>query len=169
MPVPTIYATSFFDKLDEFMLEFREHDQEINAGIAAVGPAAAYSEVWEWGNIRQTKKGPKTVLGTNPDGESVWLSISAPHGYIKINENHFWDILKDELAKVKFKGTNPKEITEELQEAGRKAMKRCIPFLEDSAPVDTGQLSKSFRVVEDGDPMLDDSDDSKTLIIGGGE
>lgn len=166
MPAPTIYSTALFDKLDEFLLEFAEHNQEVNAGIESVGDAAAYSEVWEWGNIRQTKKGPKTVRGINPDGEDVWLSIQAPSGYIKINENFYWMVIKDELSKAKFKGTNPREITEELQEVGRNAMKRCIPFIEGSAPVDSSALSKSFRVVEDGDALLENDDDSRTLIIG---
>jgi hypothetical protein len=169
MPAPTIYATGMFDKVDELLLEMKEHDKEIKCGVASVGEAAAYAEVWEWGNSRQTKQGPKTVQGTNPDGETVWLSNQAPSGYIKINENHFWDVLKDELSKVKFKSTTAKGITEELQEAGRKAMKRCIPFIQDSAPVDSGKLSKSFRVVEDGDEMLEDSDDSRTLILDQGE
>src|ERR1700756_3450419 len=125
MPVPTIYPTMLFDKLDEFLLEFEEHDEEIFAGVASVGPAAAYAEVWEWGNIRQTKQGPKTVQGTNPAGEIVWLSLQAPFGYIKINENRMWEALKQELGKVKFKSTNAREMTEELQEAARKAMERC--------------------------------------------
>jgi|ERR1700734_228169 len=165
MPAPTIYATSLFDKLDEFLLEFAEHDQEITAGVASVGEAAAYSEVWEWGNIRQSKLGPKTVLGTNPDGEQVWLSIQAPFGYIKIHENDYWQALKEELAKVTFKGPNAKDITEELQAASRRAMKICAQLIGDSAPKDSGDLSKSFVVIEDGDPILDDSDDSRTLIL----
>jgi hypothetical protein len=166
MAAPIIYATTMFDKLDEFLLEFAEHNQEVNAGVASVGEAAAYAEVWEWGNARQSEAGPKTVLGTNPDGEQVWLSIQAPSGYIKINENAYWDALKKELSKVKFSGTNPKAITEELAAAGKRAMKICAELIADSAPVDKGTLRDSFKVVEDGDPLLDDSDDSRTLIIG---
>jgi hypothetical protein len=166
MPVPTVYATALFDKLDEFLLEFAEHDQEVNAGVMSVGEAAAYAEVWEYGNIRQTKKGPKTVLGINPDGKEVWLSIQAPHGYIKVNEPFFWMALQDELSKVKFDSTDARGITEELAAAGKKAAKRFIPFLKGSAPVDSGKLADSFEVVEDGDEMLDDSDDSRTLTIG---
>lgn len=169
MPVPTVYATGMFDKIDEFLLELAEHDKEIKCGVAAVGPAAAYSEVWEWGNTRQSKPGPKTVLGTNPDGSTVWLSSQAPFGYIKINENAYWDALRQELGKVQFKSTNAKEMTEELQAAGKRAMKLCAQLIGDSAPVDSGQLSKSFRVVEDGDPMLEDSDDSRTLVLDKGE
>src|SRR5580704_18942643 len=114
MPVPTVYSTALFDKLDEFLLEFQEHDQEVNVGIVSVGDAAAYSEVWEWGNVRQTKQGPRTVLGTNPDGKQVWLSIQAPTGYIKINENNFWEAIKDEMSKATFERTTPREINEEL-------------------------------------------------------
>lgn len=147
------------------MLEFAEHDKEISVGVASVGPASAYALVWEWGNVRQTKKGPKTILGENPDGESVWLSIQAPHGYIKIRENLYWEIIKQELAKVEFRGTTPKEITAEMEAAGVKAMKRIVKVIADNAPVDSGQLSKSFVVVQPGDTSLDDQDDSKVLEI----
>lgn len=169
MPAPTIYATSMFDKIDEFLLEMAEHDKEIKCGVASVGPASAYAETWEWGNVRQSKPGPKTVLGQNPDGEQVWLSIQAPFGYIKINENAYWDALKQELAKVSFKGPGAKQITEELQAAGKRAMRLCAQLIGDSAPVDKGDLSHSFKVVEDGDPILDNSDDTRTLILEHGE
>src|SRR5476649_808458 len=143
--VPTIYSTAMFDKLDELLLEFAEHDQEVNAGVASTGPAAAYAEVWEWGNVRQSKPGPRTVLGTNPDGKSVWLSIQAPFGYIQIHENDYWEALKEELGKVKFSSTTAKGITEELQAAAKKAMKKCAQLISESAPVDTGQLADSFK------------------------
>jgi hypothetical protein len=169
MPAPTVYSTAVIDKLDEFLLELAEHDQEITAGVAAVGDAAAYSEVWEWGNVRQTKQGPKTTLGVNPDGEKVWLSLQAPFGYIKVNENQYWDVLKDELGKVKFKSTTARGITQELEAAAKKAMKRVAEIIGDHAPVDTGALSKSFRVINPGDAMLDDADDTgdmnRTLIL----
>jgi hypothetical protein len=167
---PTIYATSFFDDLDEFLLELAEHDKEITAGVAATGEAAAYAEVWEWGNMRQSKEGPRTVLGVNPDGEDVWLSFQAPAGYISIHENQYWDILKQELKKVKFKSKTAQGITKELQSASVRAMKRIIPIISDSAPIgiaDTSPtLNKSFRVVMPGDPSLDNTDDRKVLTFG---
>lgn len=151
----SIYPTVLFDKLDEFLLEFEEHDQMIEYGVMATGPAAAYAEVWEWGNARQTKAGPKTVLGTNPDGEMVWLSSQAPFGYIRVNQDQFLEVVKIELGKVKFNSTNAAGITEELQKAGRKIMKEISGIIQDTAPVDTGQLRSSFKVVEDGDSLLD--------------
>lgn len=163
--VPTIYPTIMFDKLDEFLLEFIEHNKEITAGVASLGPAAAYSEVWEWGNVRQTKPGPKTVLGTNPDGETVWLTIQAPFGYIKINENQYWEVLKLELKKVKFSGTNPKEITQELEAAAKRAVKTICQIIADHAPEDKGDLRKSFKPVNPGDPLLDIGEGERTLIV----
>jgi hypothetical protein len=164
--IPTISGTLSIERLDEFLLEFAEHDKEISVGVAATGDAAAYAEVWEWGSARQTKPGPKTVLGTNPSGEQVWLSIQAPFGFVSIHENDFWDALSQELERAKFSSTNPKDITTEIQKAGVRAMKLCKQLLQDSAPVDTGQLRDSFQVIEDGDPILDDVDDTKTLVLG---
>jgi len=163
--VPTVYPTIMFDKLDEFLLELEEHDKEISVGVASVGPASAYAMVWEWGNIRQTKEGPKTVQGINPDGETVWLSIQAPFGYIKLNENLYWAIIKQELDKIQFKGTTAREITEELNQAGIRAMKRIVKVIADHAPFDKGDLSKSFQVVYPDDILLDDKDDSRLLAL----
>jgi hypothetical protein len=166
----TVFPTFVFDKLDVLLLEFEEHDKLISAGVATVGEAAAYAEVWEWGNVRQTQPGPKTTLGTNPDGEQVWLSIQAPFGYIKIHESRYWEFLKEELEKVEFKSTTAQGITDELEKAAIKAMKRVADLIGESAPVDKGTLSDSFRVVLPGDILLDDddTDDERTLLLEGG-
>lgn len=165
LPIPT--PNFLIDKLDEFLLEFAEHDQEISAGVAATGDAAAYAEVWEYGNARQTKPGPKTVLGTNPDGDMVWLSIQAPFGYISVHEDEYWEAIQSELAKVKFESTSARGITQELEAASKKGMKLVAQLIGDHAPVDTGALAKSFHVVEPGDTLLDGDYDSRTLDLGG--
>ncbi len=152
IPVPQM----LFDKLDEFMLEFEEHDKEIQAGVASVGEAAAYALVWELGNARQVKQGPKTVRGTNvATGEVVWLSIQAPFGYIRVNENLYWEALRQEMDKVTFKGNTAREITEELEACAVRVMKRVAKIMSQSAPVGKGTLSESFEVVEPGDVLLE--------------
>ena len=166
MPAPTVYTTALIDKLDEFLLEFREHDKEIAAGVASVGDAAAYALVWELGNIRQSKKGSKTVQGTTPDGETVWLSIQAPHGYIRIHENDYIQILKQELGKCKFDSTNPQDMTEELEAAAIRTVKRCAKLVQDTVPVYSGKLHDSIEIVEPDDVILEDNDDTRTLVIG---
>ena len=152
----SIYPTFTVDGLDEIFAEFKKPSPIVQVGVAAVGPAAAYAEVWEWGNARQTKQGPRTVLGTNPDGESVWLSSQAPMGYIRVNEDHYLELVKIELAKVKFSG--PGTLRERLQKAGVRMAKGCAEIIKFFAPVDSGQLSNSFEVVRDGDPLLDTED-----------
>jgi len=150
------YPTFLFKGLTDFLSEFEDHDQIVECGVMAEGPAAAYAEVWEWGNARQTKEGPKTVLGTNPDGESVWLSSQAPHGYIRVNQDQYLDVVKIELGKVLFNSKNARDLTEELQDAGVKIMTQVAEIIKDTAPVDTGQLRSSFKVVKDQDELLDD-------------
>ena len=49
VPISLPYPTTLFDKLDEFLLEFEEQDQEVEAGVMSSGEAAAYALVWEWG------------------------------------------------------------------------------------------------------------------------
>lgn len=133
-----------------------EDDGLVESGVSVEGPASAYAEVWEWGNMRQTKKGPKTVLGTNPRGERVWLSSQAPYGYIWRNEVNFWRSISQELEKVSFRGTTKQAVTGELEKACEKATKEMAGTIGESAPVDTGQLSDSFRSVPSGDSLLEE-------------
>lgn len=139
------------------MLELEEHDKEIKSGVASVGEAAAYSLVWEFGNARQSKPGPKTTQGYNPaTGEIVWLTIQRPYGYIRINENLYWEVVRDEMAKVKFKGTTAHEITVELETAAKRIAKRIAKMIADTAPVDKGDLSDSIVPVDPNDVLLEE-------------
>jgi len=160
--------------LQGFLDEFKNLKQTIEVGVSVDGPAAAYAEVWEWGNARQTKQGPKTVLGVNPNGESVWLSSQAPHGYIRVNESRYVDIVKIGLGTVTFKGPTAQEIVSELEKTGVKMMEQIAEVVAETAPVDTGQLSESFKAVKPGDPLLKDdpggtmeSRFSRVLYLGG--
>jgi hypothetical protein len=166
MPQPTLPIPSLMFELDKFLLELEQHDKEIQAGVASVGEAAAYSLVWEFGNVRQVKKGPKTVKGTNLlTGEVVWLSIQAPHGYIRISENLYWESLRYEMSQVTFKGNTAKEITKELEACAVRVMKTIRKIIADHAPVDKGTLEHSFEVVMPGDVLLD-GDEKYILDIG---
>lgn len=146
----------------DFLKEL-EDDGVVQAGVSVEGPAAAYAEVWEWGNTRQTKKGPRTVLGINPDGERVWLSSQAPYGYIWTNENKYWEIVRKELGKLSLDGPTKKEVTEEISRGLEKIAEQVAQVISETAPVDTGQLSESFRVVKSDDPFLKDADEGGTL------
>lgn len=169
MPALTLFATALIDKLDDFLLEFAEHDREIKAGVASVGDAAAYSLVWEFGNIRQVQQGPNTVKGINPDGKEVWLSIQAPYGYISVHENDYIEILKDELSKVEYKSKTKEGIEREIKVAAFNAAKRCAQLIKDTAPYREGNLSDSIKPVRPDDSILDEEDSTRTLVIGGEE
>jgi hypothetical protein len=154
-PIPTVEF-----ELDKFLLELMQHDKEVQAGVASEGEAAAYALTWELGNVRQVKKGPKTTRAHNPiTGKTVWLSIQAPKGYIRVNEGLYHQILQDEMGKVTFKGNTASEINQELEACAVRVMKRIAKLLEDTAPVDKGKLSDSFVVVKPGDSLLDEDAD----------
>jgi hypothetical protein len=126
----------------------------VRGGVMSEGDAAAYALVWEWGNARQTQKGPKTVLGTNPDGEQVWLSIQAPFGYIRINEDQYLMILQDEMEKADFGDFEADTIRLELELISMRAGDRIAEVIRRSVPVDTGNLQESIVRVEPDDPDL---------------
>jgi hypothetical protein len=127
----------------------------VRGGVTSEGEAAAYALVWEWGNSRQTKEGPKTVLGINPDGETVWLSTQAPFGYIRIYEPEFVNMVFEELAKVDFKAAETgEEILQALKEASSRAGARVADIIKEAAPVDSGDLRDSIGAADPNDPEL---------------
>ena len=126
----------------------------IEFGMASIGEASAHALVWEWGNIRQTKPGPKTVIGTNPDGKMVWLSIQAPFGYIRINENKYWDSIMDVLGNVNYAQPNARALERELKRAGKKIADQVVTLTKMTVPVDSGDLRDSLKPVYPDDPFL---------------
>jgi hypothetical protein len=138
--------------LDELVEELKDLDQTVEAGLMATGDAAAYAEVWEWGNARQTKQGPKTVMGVNPAGESVWLSKQAPTGYIAVHTDKYLEIVRAEISRMALSGgTGAKE---ELQAVVHRSMEQIKEVVSEHAPVDSGKLRDCFQVLDDGDPEL---------------
>lgn len=144
---------------------FKEASAEgpIRGGVASEGDAAAYALVWEWGNARQTKKGPKTTLGMNPDGSQVWLSLQAPFGYIRINEDKYIEILQKELAEMKFGKLQGKEILDALRQASINASEKIAELIRETVPVDSGNLKESIVAMEPDDPDLEEVDQALEL------
>lgn len=136
--------------------------QPVQGGVASVGEAAAYALVWEFGNARQTKTGPKTVLGTNPDGSTVWLSIQAPTGYIRIHEPEYLVVLEDELGAVDLNG-KARDMQRALVAAIDQSSARIARIIANAAPVDTGQLQESIQAVRANDPSLNEADEGTDL------
>ena len=165
-----IIPTVDFDQLDEFLLEFEEHDFTASAGIEVVGDPAAYALVWEWGNRRQKKQGPKTVLGPNPRGEIVWLSTQAPEGWIRRNEDQMMGAFEKELVKATFAQPDAKAMQKELEKRVLAGAEEAAKVLKEYVPVGSGNLRDAIKVVRPGDAILEqEQDDQGALeIIGGG-
>ena len=170
MPQPTLpVPTMQFEGIEKFLKELDLQSGTIQAGVASVGEAAAYSLVWEFGNAHQAKQGPKTVRGHNiQTGEVVWLSIQAPFGYVRISENLYWEALRQEMAKITFQGNTPQEIKREMELCVTRTAQTISKIIAEHAPVDSGKLEGSFVVVKPGDRLLDE-EGSYILDIGIGE
>jgi bacteriophage HK97-gp10 putative tail-component len=135
----------------------------VRGGILSEGDAAAYALVWEFGNARQTQSGPKTVLGTGPDGEEAWLSIQAPMGYIRVNEDEYIRIIEDQLANVDMAIETGQEILKAMKDASKKAAELIADIIRDNAPRDSGALRDSITPADPEDPDLAADDDDIEL------
>lgn len=127
----------------------------VRGGVVSEGDAAAYALVWEWGNARQAKEGPKTVKGMNPDGEEVWLSVQAPFGYIRIHEPAFIKIIEERLSEIDFSETvTAKQVRDEMKKASAAAAEMIADILRESVPKDSGDLRESIQAADPDDPDL---------------
>ena len=157
---PDIFPTLSFENRDQFLKELERQDKMIKAGVEVVGdPEDVYGLVWEWGNRRQKKPGPKTVIGTNPAGKMVWLSSQAPFGWIRINEPFMLRIVDDVMATAEFTDPSRDGVRRELERLAKKISKGCAEVLAMSAPVDSGALRKAIKPVDPGDAILDQETD----------
>lgn len=163
---PDAFPDITFENIDAFLLEMEQHDKMIKAGVMVIGDASDYALVWEWGNTRQKKPGPKTVIGTNPNGEMVWLSSQAPFGYIRINEPFFHRIIEDELAKLEFNQPSAVAITREIEKGAKRISKGIADVIREAAPIDSGLLRRSIVPIDPNDPILDrETDEFQTLDL----
>lgn len=151
--------SDLYKQLHDFVQEMEDVDERIESGIVSVGDAAAYANVWEWGNLRQTKEGPKTTLGINPDGDQVWLTIQAPYGYIRVNMETYQLIMMEEIDKVNFAQTSGRDIDKQLKRATDRISKRILEVLKDTVPVDSGDLQDSLHVYTMAEMTDIDEDD----------
>lgn len=168
IPVPSLQEKSV-EALKELLDGVKEASNAgpVRGGVLSQGDAAAYALVWEWGNIRQVKQGPKTVRSTNPDGEEVWLSIQAPQGYIRINEPEFIQILQNQLGDMDLEDwTDAEDIIGAMKQASVKAAEQIAEIIRETAPIDSGALRDSIQPASPDDPDLAVEDEDIELGVG---
>lgn len=144
-------------RLDEIYAELAI-SAKIEAGVGVTPPASDYALVWEFGNLRQHKKGPRTVRGTNlMTGAGAWMSSQAPTGYVRVNEPIFWNTINQGLSRVSFKAAGPGDIVKRLEAAANKMADSMAKTIKETAPIDTGALRDSVVSVYSGDPALSET------------
>lgn len=109
------------------------------------GEVAEYALIWEWGRVT-CKPGPKTLYGTNPDGETVVMTKTAPNGFIRVNRQQYRKILREELKAIQWKKIKKfSQIPPEIEKALNRAAPRCADLIADTAPIDSGDLRSNIR------------------------
>lgn len=127
----------------------------VYGGIESDGGPSAYSQVWEWGNTRQTRKGPHTTYGVAPDGRRIWLSTQAPFGYVRLNEPNFAAAIERRMTEQE---PDDDRLQEQVVSAAKAASQDIAAIVRATAPVDTGALMDSIRAVDPSDSGLADVD-----------
>lgn len=139
------FSITGFDKI---IAKFGSLPDKLGSAVKVVGPAAAYALVWELGAIHLSKPGPKTVWSTNAYGESVILTIQAPHGFVRVNKQKYIEFIKDELSKANFQGQDYSTVFKQVMD---NAADRAAQLIAETAPIDTGQLRESIQAIHSGD------------------
>lgn len=153
------------DDIQKF-LSMLEHVESINVGVAVIGDAADYALVWEWGNTRQKKAGPRTVKGMNPDKKMVWMSSQAPFGYIRINEPFMHRIVNEVIRDIDLNQPSSAAVVKEIKAGAEKISKAIAETIRNDAPVDSGLLKRSIVAVKPNDRILrEETDDFETLDL----
>lgn len=134
---------------------FSQFPDIIKAGVKLSGPATAYGLTWEWGRV-DINPGPKTEWSTNPDGETTVLTIQAPHGWIRVNREQYFQFLRDEWDNLNLVDKPASAWVQALHDVLWNASSNCARLMEDTAPVDTGQLRSGIIAVNEPDPILEE-------------
>lgn len=119
----------------------------IRMQIVVRGPAASYAFTWEWGRV-DINPGPKTLWGTNPDGEQAVMTKTAPSGFVRVNRAKYRQIIKEELQAVPFHKLLLKAYPAAIKAALGRAANRCGAIIAATAPVDTGALREAIVSVD---------------------
>jgi hypothetical protein len=165
IPTPSLMPLAIFDNIDTSSLDDLEHIKNISGGIAIFGPAAAYGFVWELGSLRLQQPGPRTVWGSNRDGDRRIMSSQAPRGYVGIISDQFWPIIEAAIQKVDFGG---KSIQLQLEVAIDNASQKIANMVRNLAPVgETGDLRTGIQGLDSSDTLLDtiNTESDFTLIL----
>jgi hypothetical protein len=150
--------TSEVSGLDQ-LLKALTMPNRIEAGVKLTGEAVAYGLTWEWGRV-DINPGPKTVRSTNPNGEERVLTITAPHGWIRVNRVRYEQLLHDKVQALHLSGSSPKDWPTLLRQAVEDTATESMGIMQETAPEDTGLLKSSLSVVRGGDPLLNDDEDA---------
>lgn len=149
-----------FDLLDQIFSKFPD---QIKAGVKLSGPAVAYSLVWEWGRV-DIHPGPKTQWSTNPDGETTVLTIQAPHGWIRVNRQRYLEFLQEHWGDLDLNSKPIGQWVSALHDMLWDASSDCAKLMDDTAPVDTGQLRSGIIAVNEPDPILEEGTDTELQL-----
>lgn len=115
----------------------------IQMSLVLDGPAVDYALVWEWGRM-DCEPGPKTVWGSNPDGETAVLTKTAPGGYIRVNRLRYGQYIREEVANAKLNKLKPSQWNGALKLALGRAAQRCARLIAQTAPIDSGELREEI-------------------------
>jgi hypothetical protein len=116
-------------------------------GLQVSAEVAMRALVWEWGRVT-CQPGPKTLWSENFQGETVVLTKTAPFGYIRVNRAKYRQFIREEIKNLNMAKLKPSQWNPALEQALRRAAKRCAELMAATAPVDSGRLREEIQAAK---------------------
>lgn len=149
-------VTIDIEGLSDIMSQLSPLLSTVTVGVASIGDPSQYALVLEFGFSNAQQPGPRTVIGINGVGEAAIMSSQAPTGYIRVNQEKYLAIVKEQIADVDW--SDIENLHGSIEDAMNRAGEEITELIYNTAPVDTGALIFSFGVIEVGDPLLTTQD-----------
>jgi hypothetical protein len=154
------------DKLEKSLASL---PNRVHAGVKVFGTDSKGASnvvkalIWEWGSARMKQPGPKTLWSVNPAGKPAILTLTAPLGFIRVNQKQYVQIAKDEFSKTDWSKLSLNQYLAAVIDVAAAVSRRCASLISDTAPIDEGDLRAHIVPVQPGDPLLQKEEALQTI------
>jgi len=152
-------VTATISGIDELVASLSKVPSRVVSGVKTTDEKSyIIAMVWAYGYVTRTiNPGPKTLWSVNYYGEPKVLTITAPTGFIRVQEQDYRRILNAEFAAAAFASKPISSWSTLAVQMMTNAAQRCAQITSQAAPIDKGDLRASIVAALPGDTALSGS------------